>query len=222
MLLAGETAGVLAEAALAMSAAALAITYWQWRAGRSPVESSNRRAETAEKSAQICAQAAAASAQSAGESAQAARASAEAARDTAELARRAWVHATEFRLALKSQPGENSALEVAIANLGSTPARELRVASNFLVCDEIPADALLKSRVHNVVLGPGVSFSLAHYLRVSPAETLAIASGRKLLLACGQAQYCDVFGVERETRWRAVYDTNAKAFVAAAEGNSAT
>jgi hypothetical protein len=76
--------------------------------------------------------------------------------------------------------------------------------------------------VHNVVLGPGVSFSLAHFLRVSPAENLAIVSGRKLMLACGEAQYCDVFGVERQTRWRAVYDSTAKAFLAAAEGNSTT
>ena len=213
---------LLAEGAMVVSVAALAVALWQWRSTRAPVESVNRRAEAAETSAQLCAQAAAASARSAEQSAQAARAAAEAARDTAESAKRAWVHATEFRLALKSQPAKNSALEVSIANLGSTPARELKVASNFLVCEEMPSDLQLKSRVHNVVLGPGVSFSLAHFLRVSPADTLAVASGRKLMLACGQAQYCDVFGVERETRWRVVYDSNAKAFLAAAQGNSAT
>ncbi|HLI82311.1 MAG TPA: hypothetical protein VKV17_00245 [Bryobacteraceae bacterium] len=201
-----ETAG-----SWVLSAAALAIACRQWRAGRAPVARANRKAEEAEASARLCAEAAGASGRGAEQSAAAARAAAEAAKDTAELAKRAWVHATEFKLALKSQPGENSALEVAIANLGSTPARELRVATNFLVCDEIPADVPLKSRVHNLVLGPGVSFSLAHYLRVSPAEALAIASGRKRMLACGQAQYCDLFGVERETRWRAVYDANAKA-----------
>lgn len=206
---------LLSAAALAISLAALALAWRRWRSAGAPVESANRRAEAAEKSAQL-------SAQSAAASAQAAQAAAEAARDTVELAKRAWVHATEFRLSLKSQPGENSALEVSIANLGSTPARELRVASSFLVCDEIPADVPLKARVHNVALGPGVSFSLAHFLRVSPAEYLSIASGRKLLVACGQAQYSDVFGVERETRWRAVYDSNAKAFVAAPQGNSAT
>jgi hypothetical protein len=206
---------MVAEGALVISIAALAIACWQRRPFRAPAEDANRRAEAAEKSAQLSAQAAAASAQ-------AAQAAAEAARDTAELAKRAWVHATEFRLSLKSQPGENSALEVSIANLGSTPARELRVASSFLVCDEIPEDVPLKSRVHNVALGPGVSFSLAHFLRVSPAEYLAIASGRKLMVTCGHAQYSDVFGVERETRWRAVYDSNVKAFLAAAEGNSAT
>jgi hypothetical protein len=206
---------MIAEGALVISIAALTIACWQRRSFRAPAEDANRRAEAAEKSAQLSAQAAVASAQ-------AAQAAAEAARDTAELAKRAWVHVTEFRLSLKSQPGENSALEVSVANLGSTPARELRVASSFLVCDEVPADVPLKSRVHNVALGPGVSFSLAHFLRVSPAEYLAIASGRKLLVTCGHAQYSDVFGVERETRWRAVYDSNVKAFLAAAEGNSAT
>jgi hypothetical protein len=206
-------APVISIVALAISIAALATAWWQRRS--SEAETVNRRVEAAEKSAKLSAEAAAASAQ-------AARAAAEAARDTAELAKRAWVHATEFRLSLKSQPGENSALEVSIANLGSTPARELRVASSFLVCDQIPADVPLKARVHNVALGPGVSFSLAHFLRVSPAEYLAIASGRKLLVTCGHAQYSDVFGVERETRWRAVYDSNAKAFLAASEGNSAT
>lgn len=206
---------LLSAAALAISLAALALAWWRWHSAAAPVEDANRKAEAAEKSAQLSAQAAVASAQ-------AAQAAAEAARDTVELAKRAWVHATEFRLSLKSQPGENSALEVSIANLGSTPARELRVSSSFLVCDEMPADVPLKARVHNVALGPGVSFSLAHFLRVSPAEYLAIASGRKLLLACGHAQYSDVFGVERETRWRAVYDSNVKAFLSAGEGNSAT
>jgi hypothetical protein len=222
MLLSPEVVAPMAVAAIAVSIAALTVAWWQWRSGRDPVETADRRAKAAESSAQVCAQAAVASARSAEQSAQAARASAEAARDTAELAKRAWVHATEFRLSLKSQPGENSALEVSVANLGSTPARELRVASSFLVCDEMPADVPLKARVHNVALGPGVSFSLAHFLRVSPAEYLAISSGRKLLVASGHAQYSDVFGVERETRWCAVYDSNVKAFLAAAEGNAAT
>jgi hypothetical protein len=222
MLMSPEVSSALAAVAVAISLAALGLAWWKSGSARDPVETANRRAGAAESSAQVCAEAAAASARSAEHSAQAALASAEAAKDTVELAKRAWVHATEFRLALKSQPGENSTLEVSIANLGSTPARELRVGSNFLICDEMPSDLQLKSRVHNVVLGPGISFSLAHFLRVSPADTLAIASGRKLMLACGQAQYCDVFGVERETRWRAVYDSNAKAFLAAADGNSAT
>jgi hypothetical protein len=204
---------LLSAAAVVISVAALAIACWQRRSFRA--QDADRRAEAAEKSAKLSAQAAAASAQ-------AAQAAAEAARVTAEVAKRAWVHPTEFRLSLKAQPGENSALEVSIANLGSTPARELSVASSFLVCDEMPDDLPLKARVHNVALGPGISFSLAHFLRVSPAEYLAITSGRKLLVACGHAQYSDVFGVERETRWRAVYDSNAKAFLAAGEGNSAT
>ena len=207
---------------MAISVVALALAWRQWRRGRAPVESADGRAKAAESSAQLCAEIAVASARSAEQSAQAAQASAEAAKATLELAKRAWVHATEFRLALKSQPGENSTLEVWIANLGSTPARELKVASNFLVCDEMPAEPQLKSRVHNVVLGPGVSFSLAHFLRVSPADSLAIASGRKHMLACGQAQYSDVFGMQRETRWRAVYDYNTKAFLSAPDGNSAT
>jgi hypothetical protein len=222
MPLSPQVSAALAGGAMVISVVALAMAWWHWRTARDPVETANRRSKSAETSAQLCVQAAAASARSAEQSALAAKASAEAARDTAELAKRAWVHATEFRLALKSQPGENSTLEVSIANLGSTPAREVRVASNFLICDEMPADLQLKSRVHNVVLGPGVSFSLAHFLRVSPADSLAIASGRKLMLTCGQAQYCDVFGMERETRWRAIYDSSAKAFLAAAEGNSAT
>src|SRR5579885_1054200 len=138
---------MLAEVALVISIAALAIACWQRRSFRA--QDADRRAEAAEKSAKLSSQAAAASAQ-------AAQAAAEAARNSVELAKRAWVHATEFRLSLKSQPGENSALEVSIANLGSTPARELRVSSSFLVCDEIPADVPLKARVHNVALGPGV------------------------------------------------------------------
>jgi hypothetical protein len=242
-----DVAGVLAGSALALSLLALAAAVYQRRVSRTrlaeserqwkvrldelaeelkrtrlPVEAANSRAEAAEKSAQHSAKAAAAGAQSSAQSAQAAMAAADAARGILELGKRAWVHATEFRVSLKTQPNENSTLEISIANLGATPARELKLASNFLVCDETPQAPPLKPRVNNVALGPGVSFSLAHFLRVSPAELTSIATGRKLLLACGRADYRDVFGVARATSWCATYDYNAKAFVPAPEHNSTT
>lgn len=156
------------------------------------------------------------------QSALAAEAAAAAAKGIVELGKRAWVHATEFKLSLKTQSNENSTLEIWIANLGSTPAREVKLSSNFLICDEIPQDLPSKPRVNNVVLGPSVSFSLSHFLRVSPADLASISTGRKLMLTCGQAQYRDVWGLARETRWCAVYDYTAKAFVPTPANNSTT
>jgi hypothetical protein len=233
-------ASIEAGTALGVSLVALLAAGWQWRSSRIRsaetdhnwkdrwkwlekeitqsrllTEAANQRAEAAERSAGASAKAAAASAHSA-------EASAVAARGIAELGKRAWVHATEFRLSLKTQTNENSTLDVWIANLGSTPARELKIASNFLVCDQAPPELTWKPRVNNVVLGPGVSFSLSHFLRVSPADLASIMTGRKLMVTYGQAQYYDVFGVPRETRWCATYDSNAKAFVATSGNNSVT
>lgn len=242
MVLDSELTGILAGGAAGVSLLALAAVGWQRRASRLRLAQSDQlwktrfdelRAEiaalgspagagpssTPEESAESGARK---SAEAAAASAQAAVAAAEAAKALAELGTRGWVHATDFKLSLKTQPNENSSLEVWIANLGSTPARELKLSSNFLLCDEAPENPPLKPRVNNLVLGPSVSFSLAHFLRVSPADLASIAAGRKLLLTCGQAQYRDVFGVTRETRWCAAYDYNAKGFVPTSANNSAT
>ncbi len=152
-------------------------------------------------------------AQSSEQSARAAAQTASALQAVAESGRRAWVHVVDYRLTLKTQPAENSSLEISVSNLGATPARDLRVSTDFLVSDGVPEDLTLKPRVSSVVLGPGVSFSLSHFLRVSPADLASITTGRKMILACGRAQYNDVFGVERETRWCARYDYFAKTFV---------
>lgn len=237
----------MAGAGAGLSLLALAAAGWQWRASRIrlaqcdrqwrarceelhaeitrtrlPVEAANIMAESAEKSAQRAAESAAASARSSEQSALASEAAAAAAKGIVELGKRAWVHATEFKLSLKTQSNENSTLEIWIANLGSTPAREVKLSSNFLICDEIPQDLPFKPRVNNVVLGPSVSFSLSHFLRVSPADLASISTGRKLMLTCGQAQYRDVFGLARETRWCAVYDYTVKAFVPTPANNSTT
>lgn len=187
------------------------------------------RSANAEAGANRSAAASEAAARAAEQSALSAQASANAATEAtaalqalAESGRRAWVHAVDFRLTLKTQQAENSSLEVSIANLGATPARELKVSSNFLICDETPEDPPLKPRVSNIALGPGVSFSLSHFLRVSQADLMGVTTGRKMLLACGKAQYRDVFDVERETRWCASYDYSAKAFVAADRHNLTT
>jgi len=187
------------------------------------------RSASAEASANHSAAASEAAARAAEQSALSAERSANAASEAtaaiqalAESGRRAWVHAVDFRLTLKTQQNENSSLEVSIANLGATPARELRVSSNFLICDETPEDLPLKPRVSNIALGPGVSFSLSHFLRVSQADLMGVTTGRKVLLACGKAQYRDVFDVERETRWCASYDYSVKAFVAADRHNLTT
>jgi len=143
-------------------------------------------------------------------------------RALAEIGKRAWVHAAEFRVSLKPQGNENSTLEVRIANLGSTPARELKVTTNFHVEDAVPGELPLKPRVSNIVLGPGVSFSISHFLRLSPADLAAIGTGRRLLLASGQAEYVDVFGVARVTRWCAIYNYSGNSFAPAAKHNSTT
>jgi hypothetical protein len=245
MILNPEIAIALSGAAMGLSLVALGTAGWQWnRNRRGPpavewkvqadelnaevaglrliVEGANTKAETASQTAQNSMQSAAASARSAAESARGAAASAEAAKSVAELGRRAWVHATEFKLSLRTQPNENSNLDVWIANLGSTPARELKLATNFFLCDEPPTELQLKQRVNNVVLGPGISFSLSHFLRVSPSEAAALSTGRKLLVTCGHAEYRDIFGVARETRWCAAYEANAKGFVPAGEHNAST
>jgi hypothetical protein len=140
-------------------------------------------------------------------------------RAVGEAGKRAWVHATDFRLTLKTQPAENSSLDVFIANLGTTPARDLRVTTSFLICDDTPDEVPLKPRVLNVALGPGISFSVTHFLRISPADLVGVTTGRKALLCFGRAEYLDVFDVARETRWCMSYDSNSKAFVAAGKHN---
>lgn len=179
-------------------------------------------AETSARSALECAEAARLSAAAAACAGDASRESAGVSRTLAELGNRAWVHATEIRAVLKTKDNENSTLEVRIANLGSTPARQLRLLSSFHIADEVPDDLPLKPRVSNIVLGPGVSFSLSHFLRVSPADAAAIATGKRLLLASGQAEYVDVYGIQRETRWCAVYNFSDSTFSAAAKHNSVT
>jgi hypothetical protein len=193
---------------------------------RKMAEDAASRSVSADANAGACAaasksaaQAAERSAQSSERSALAATETASALRATAESARRAWVHAVEFKLTLKTQAPDNSSLDVSIANLGATPARELKVSTNFLICDDTPDEPQLKPRVLNVALGPGVSFSLSHFLRVSQADYVAVSSGRKVLLSCGKAQYRDVFDLERETSWCAQYDATAKAFLPSAKHN---
>jgi hypothetical protein len=169
-------------------------------------------ARSAVRAAEFSARSAAQSAISAAETAGALRA-------VAESGRRAWVHAVDFKLTLKTQQPDNSSLDIAIANLGATPARELKVSTNFLICDETSEDPPLKLRVSNVALGPGVSFSLSHFLRVSQADLVSVSTGRRVLLCCGKAQYRDVFDIERETRWCTQYDFTAKTFMPASKHN---
>jgi hypothetical protein len=181
----------------------------------SAAENSSRSASAAESASRAAEQ----SVQAAERAALAASEMASTLRAAAESSKRAWVHAMDFRLTLKLQSAENSSLDVSIGNLGTTPARELKVATHFLICDETPDDLPLKPRVFNVALGPGVSFSLSHFLRISQADLAGITTGRKVLLSCGRAEYRDVFDVTRETRWCVVYDHTAKAFVAAGKHN---
>jgi hypothetical protein len=188
----------------------------------SAAESCLRIAEQDALGWQLSAKAAASAAGSAVQSADAAKEAAQTNRSLGELRTRAWVHATEFRVTLKPQGNENSTLEVRIANLGSTPARELRVTTNFHLENDVPDELPLKPRVSNVVLGSGVNFSISHFLRVSPADLAAIGTGRRLLLACGQADYLDVFGVARQTRWCAIYNSSGNSFTPASKHNSTT
>jgi hypothetical protein len=178
-------------------------------------ETSSRSAAAAQSAVRAAEQAA----QAAERSTLAASETTSAMRAVAESGKRAWVHPVDFRFTIKLQPGENSSMDVSIANLGTTPARELKVSTAFLLCDETPEDLPLKPRVFNVALGPGVSFSLSHFLRISQADLAGITTGRKVLLSCGRAEYHDVFDVARETCWCAAYDYNAKAFTAAGKHN---
>lgn len=171
---------------------------------------------------QMAAKAAESAAASALRSAEAAAEAAQSNRVIAELGKRAWVHAAEFRASLKTQGNENSTLEVRIANLGSTPARELKVSTSFQIENEVPDELPLKPRVTNIVMGPGVSFSISHFLRLSPADVAAISTGRRVLLACGQADYVDVLGMARQTRWCAIYNYSGNSFAAAAKHNLTT
>jgi hypothetical protein len=217
---AGAKAEIFETTMVNRAAAAQAAAQSEAAQTRSLVEEARDRAVSAETSASNSAlavlsaiRAAELGAQSSGQSALAAAQTANALQAVAESGRRAWVHAVDYRLTLKTQPAENSSLEISVSNLGATPARDLRVFTDFLVADGVPEDLTLKPRVSSVVLGPGVSFSLSHFLRVSPADLASITTGRKIILACGRAQYSDVFGVDRETHWCARYDYFAKTFV---------
>ena len=213
-----EASGVSAKASLSSA-----------RSAENAAQSALRAAAAAEafvRTGEQQAQGWLASAKAAEQAAASARQSAQASAETArsnwaltELGKRAWVHATEFRAALKTQGAENSTLEIRIANLGNTPARELKVSTNFHIEDEVPDELSLKPRANNIVLGPGVGFSISHFLRVSPADLAAISTGRRVLLACGQADYVDVLGVARQTRWCAVYNVNGNSFTPAAKHN---
>jgi len=139
-----------------------------------------------------------------------------------ELGTRAFVHATEFKIIFRPQTDETISLEVWVANVGKTAARELKIASNFLLLDEVPDELVFKPRVHNIVLGSGVSFSLSHFQRVTGQTAVAITQGKKLLVSCGVAEYRDIFNQMRETRWCAVYNHNSQSFVAYPRHNSAS
>jgi hypothetical protein len=201
---------------------------WQGRCEklRTEIARAEESAVSAAETSSRCAAAAQSAIHAAEQSAQAAERGALAASETslamravAESGKRAWVYPVDFRLTIKLQPGENSSMDVSIANLGTTPARELKVSTLFLLCDATPDDLPFKPRVFNVALGPGVSFSLSHFLRISQADLAGITTGRRVLISGGKAEYRDVFDVARETCWCATYDHNAKAFVAAGKHN---
>lgn len=217
---AGARAAIFETTTVSRAAAAQAAAESEAAQTRSLVEEARDRAVSAETSASHSAAALQSAirsvelgAQSSMQSALAAAQTASAVQAVAESGRRAWVHVVDYRLTLKTQPAENSSLEISVSNLGATPARDLRVSTDFLVSDGVPEDLTLKPRVSSVVLGAGVSFNLTHFLRISPADLASVSTGRKVILACGRAQYCDVFGVDRETHWCARYDYFAKTFV---------
>jgi hypothetical protein len=166
-------------------------------------------------------------------SAKAAEESAKAAGDTAqstkilvETAHRAWVLMTALRLEPElSGLAAQTKVSIRVANLGQTPATELRV-DDFLEVHvgNVPASLIYPTGApHSTYyLGPAQHVLMAQAIVLDPDAIAEINAGRSKLISAGHLKYRDFRGIERETVWCCIFDPLLKAFIAADVHNRCT
>lgn len=209
-----RTAETTASQAVAIAEMARAIAH-DVSAGADAAQASAKASERMAAAAESAARAAARSAEASSQTALAFQA-------VVEAGKRAWIHASELKLTLKTSGEESSVLETWVTNLGTTPAMDVRISSNFLLSEAVPEELELTPRVTLAAMGPGVNLPIKLFQRIAPAQLAAVTTGRKVLLACGQVDYKDVFGQARQSRWCSVYDHATRFFYPADRHNRTT